>query len=115
MKDFIGKIQTDLATRMAVLWFLLFTFSSLGGAIITAFYGVKWSQLDGQDRFMLCLLIFNGWATTMMAFFSKAIARASKGEPLITEGDTQLIQRRTETRTVEQTQQQTQPSEIKTP
>lgn len=91
MKALYKQLTTDIALRMATLWLALFTVSSLTNAIVMAFYGVKWSQLDWQDRIMLCLLIFGSWAQVMMAYFSKAIARASKGEPLIIEGDTQLI------------------------
>lgn len=107
MKDFYEKLKNDLPIRMAFLWFCLFTCSSLCTAIITAFYGMRWVELDTQDRLMVCLLVFSNWAQVMMAFFSKAIARAQKGEFPIAEGDTQMI-----SRTTQVTQQTT---EVKTP
>lgn len=96
MKDFYEKLKSDLPIRMAFLWFLLFTTTSLSLAIVTAFYGVRWINLDIQDRIMLALLIFGNWGQVMMAFFSKAIARAQKGEFPISEGDTQILKRTNE-------------------
>ena len=93
MKDLIKEAKR-LALSMAVIWFMLFTFAALGNSIITAFYGMRWVEMDLQDRVMVMILIFVNWATVMMAFFSKAISRVSRGESPITEGgDTQLIQR----------------------
>lgn len=93
MKQFLKTAAEDLALRMAIIWFFLFTFAALGNAIITAFYGMRWSQMERQDVVMVFILIFVNWATVMMAFFSKAISRVQKGELPIAEGDTQLIRR----------------------
>lgn len=72
---------------LAAVWFLLFTCAALGNSIITAFYGMRWKEMDWQDRIMIGILIFVNWATVMMAFFSRAISRVSRGQLPIQDGD----------------------------
>ena len=95
MSEVISKVingaAQSLANRMALVWFCLFTFAALANSVVTALYGMRWSQIDAQDRLVVGLLIFSNWATTMMAFFSKAISRLQKGESPVTDGDDQII------------------------
>lgn len=78
---------------IVAVWFLLFSGSALATAIVAALYGMRWNAVERQDKFVICLLVFINWSTTMMAFFSKAVARVQKGELPLVEGDTQLVQK----------------------
>lgn len=85
---------------LVVVWFLLFSISSLCTAIVGALYGMRWNEIEFQDKFVVSLIIFVNWSTTMMAFFSKAVSRVQKGELPLESGDTQLISKTTvETKT----------------
>lgn len=75
-------------------WTFFFSFSSLCTAIVGALYGMRWAQIETQDKFVVCLIIFINWSITMMAFFSKAAARIQKGELPLSEGE-QLVSKTT--------------------
>lgn len=68
-----------LLMKMQIAWFCFFTLVSLGSALDTALTGAQWDQIDNQTKFMICLGVFVSWGTTMMALFSKAMARVKDG------------------------------------
>lgn len=100
-----AKIKA-LEFRMAAVWFLLFTTVSLAAAIQTALTNANWSNMGGQDKFLMCIGVFTSWGTTMMAFFSKA---AKKVEQQITpdSGSTAFFRQTTDVQ--QQTTKITQP------
>lgn len=75
-------------------WFVLFTMVSFGTSIVTVFYGMRWMEMDWQDRIMAMILILVNWGTVMMAFLNKAATRVQKGDFPIAEGDENVLTHR---------------------
>lgn len=103
MRSFFSKAKEQFLIYWLVgAYFLLFSFVSLAFAIVTALYACRWVQLDGQDRLVVCLLIFGNWGTVMMAFLNKAVSRLQSGVLPISPDDTSLIVRSSQvTKTVD--------------
>lgn len=66
--------------RIVILWALLFSFSALGSAILSAIVNVDWSKLNAQAKFIIFITVFVNWATVMMAFFSQAARKLEEGK-----------------------------------
>jgi len=64
-----------LGWRIAVAWFILFSFNSLLTATIAALTGTKWNTLDAQAHFLIVCAILANWTGTIMAFVSKAASK----------------------------------------
>lgn len=73
--------------RMAILMFVIFSASSLCTCIIAALTGAVWANMDGQTKFMICLIIFVNWSGTVTAFISKQSARIKKTGELFPDDD----------------------------
>lgn len=89
MDDILSDTK-KLAMRMAIIWFIMFSVSSLCTTITASLYGMRWTEIEAQDKVLIILLITANWLTVMMAFFSKAIARAQHGEFPIDTGDAEV-------------------------
>lgn len=87
MPDIINNAKaTVLLYKMQIAWFVLFTLSSLGAAVMTALTGTQWNQTDQQTHFMIEVGIFVSWANTMMALFNKSMNRLKDGDPPFVDG-----------------------------
>lgn len=87
--------EAALTWAIVASWFFLFTLVSLCMSIVTVFYGMRWVEMDEQDRIMAMILIIANWGTVIMAFLNKAARRVQRGELPITEGDEDLLQTKT--------------------
>jgi len=75
----LGKVTL----KLAVVWGVMFSLQALCTCIIASLSNVKWNQLEAQSKFLIVLMIFGNWSTTMMAFLSKTVARLEAGkEPI---------------------------------
>ena len=96
MSDILSKSKEMWLTWWIVIaWVFLFTLVSLGTAITSVLYGMRWREIDGQDKFIALVLIFIQWGTVMMAFLNKAASRVQRGELPITEEDKTLLSTKT--------------------
>ncbi len=79
--------------RIAVIWAIFFTLSTLGTSIVAVLQNVKWSEMSAQSKFITCILIFMNWASAMMAFLSTTIHRIERGRLPINgrSGDTEHL------------------------
>lgn len=74
--------------KMVIFYILLFTLNSLATSIIAAFMNVEWSALTSTAKFLLIVVILQGWTGTMLAFFNKSMSRIEEGKFPIDTGDT---------------------------
>lgn len=96
MSDLLSKAkEVALTWWLVVVWVFLFSIVSLCTSITSVFYGMRWSEIDTQDKIMAGFLVMISWGTTLMAFLNKAISRVHEGKLPIENGDTQLIQKTT--------------------
>lgn len=88
-----AKAWKRLLMAIAVLHALFFTFVCLATAIVAVLTGAKWSQMDGQQRFLTVLMIFANWGTMMLAFLSRSAGRVAQGHlPIGDDDDGDLAQ-----------------------
>jgi len=82
-----------LTRLLALVWFFLFTSSSLTTTLMASLSNAHWSQLDTQGRILLAIGVYGNWAQTMMAWLNKAAHNVSRGKPIIANGgfDTQHL------------------------
>lgn len=79
--------RKKLVVKMAVVWFCLFTVNSLCSAIMGCLAGAYWTNMSGQDRFVMIVAIIGQWTSVMMAFMYTAAARVQHGELPIGTGE----------------------------
>lgn len=74
MKALLNTVtKTAVLYWMAGLWAFLFSFNSLGSAIMVALAGTDWSASDKQTRFLIVVAIFVNWTNTMTAYLHKGM------------------------------------------
>ncbi len=98
--SFFSKRKAEmLAGKITIVWFILFSINSLCSSIIVGVTGKYWSQIDVQDKFVICVAITMNWTGLVMAFLYQAAKKVRDGEnPLI--GSTEAATVRTTTETV---------------
>ena len=97
--SFFSKRKAEmLAGRIAIIWFILFSFNSLFSSIIVGITGKYWSEIGSQDRFVIIIAILMNWTGLIMAFLFQAAKRVQHGEnPLIGAVETATVRTTTET------------------
>lgn len=81
-----SSMQKLLLMRMQFAWLAFYSLSALASSMLTALAGTQWNETDGQTKLMICIGVLGSWCTTLMALFSKAMARVSNGELPFIEG-----------------------------
>jgi hypothetical protein len=78
------------------LYFGLFSFNALATCVTAALIGVKWEQLTGQERLMICIAVSANWTGLVLVFIQRSMGRILTGKPPIETGDTKYISRKEE-------------------
>ena len=85
--------QTWNVWKLAIIRCSISCFIVGGTAYTTTMEGVKWIDLDGDQRFKVVLGVAIVVGGTVMAFLDRTIERISQGKPPVSTGDTQIIER----------------------
>lgn len=64
-----------------------------GTAYTTTMSGVKWSDLDGDQKFMVLLGVMIVIGTNIQAFLDRTIERINQGKSPVPTGDTQILEK----------------------
>ncbi len=75
--------------RLAIFIGFLFTVNSLASAIVASFLNTDWSSLSGTSKFLVIIVVFQGWTGTMLAYFNKTLTRLEAGKTPFETGDSE--------------------------
>lgn len=73
--------------RIAILWFIFFSFDALLLYAIASLTNVDWFKLTPQAKVVTIMIILKGWFSTMLAYFTKAAKKIEDGELPIGNGN----------------------------
>lgn len=79
--------------KMAILIGVLFSINALSSSIVASFMNTEWSTLSGTSKFLLIVVILQGWTGTMLAFFNKTLGRIEAGKTPFDSGNTTTFTR----------------------
>lgn len=85
MKDIIAKA---VVYKMAIFIGVLFSINALSSTIVASFMNTDWSTLSGTSKFLLIIVVLQGWTGTMLAFFNKTLSRIEAGQTPYDTGNT---------------------------
>lgn len=74
--------QTMIIWKLAIIRLFLYSFTVAAGTYMGAMHSQKWSQLDGEDRFDLCLGIAIAIFGVYIAFIDQSIKSIASGADL---------------------------------
>ena len=89
--------KTNMAYKLLVIRFLLYSLVSLGLTWTTATNGVSWDSMTRFETINLFIGVFCVWGTTMMAFFDKTIAKLDPSFIPLTDEEKRQIAKETTT------------------
>lgn len=72
-------LENILLMKMQIAWFVLFCVGAVCTALLGALAGTQWETTDSQTRFMIGVGVLGNVVNTVMALFSKAMARVKDG------------------------------------
>lgn len=75
--------------RMAFIWGILISLSSLGTCIVAALQNAQWSMLNSQARFLLVVMIFINWSAAMTALITNTAKKIESGKLPFDSGNTE--------------------------
>lgn len=92
--------MSDLLTKaayykLAIFYFVLFSFNSLATAIVASFLNTEWNTLTATSKFLLIVVIVQNWSGTMIAYFNKTLSRLQEGQPLFGSDTTTITKKDT--------------------
>lgn len=103
-------LENILLMKMQIAWFVLFCIGAICTASLSALAGTQWSTSDAQTKTMILIGIIGNVVNTVMALFSKAMARVKDGEqPFVDDPETKT-EKKTVTASVQTTTTETKPS-----
>lgn len=77
--------------KLAFARFVLFSVTTLCGAIMTALAGTDWATATTQTKLLIVLGILSTWCATTMAFLDRTAKQIADGKnPVIPEGGTPI-------------------------
>jgi hypothetical protein len=79
--------------KLAITRLLLNCLIVGGTAYTTSMSGIKWSSLDGDQKFMVIIGVVIVIASNIQAFLDKTISRVQEGRSAFETGTTQFIER----------------------
>lgn len=88
MKQFLNGLNV---WKLALVRLSIHCFIAGGTAYTTSMSGVKWTDLDRDQQFMVLLGVSIIIASNIHAFLDRTIERISQGKPPIETGTTQFI------------------------
>jgi len=97
MSDWLNKQW--VLNRMAFLWFVLISFSSLATCIVASLQNAQWDMLNGQAKFLLVLVVFMNWSTAMGALITNTAKKIESGKMPFDDGNTSQFKQQTQNET----------------
>lgn len=75
MKSYEHELEAKL-WQVLLLFAAFYSLDSISTAIVSVMIGVKWSALDGTEKFIRAALIVKAWSSCMLALITMVVKKA---------------------------------------